>query len=294
MRKAVTVLLTLVLAFGLVSCGTSVAELSGNEEITMANIDDYLAYDARFVDLRNFSDMFSGGYIAGFEVVPFFDYLEGRALVRNNGWDFSNADVISEALLANVFGPKDGAVVLMCGSGTRAGYTKQALESIGYTKVFNAGGIRDYAGENKILGDGEYAGLAVLPAEITMANIDNFLGRDGAKYVDLRNVGDKYTAGYVDGFEFLSFFEYLDNRALTRNTGWDFTADDITSRAILQNIFGDADREIFLMCGSGTRAGYVKAALEELGYSKVYNVGGIRDYQGDNRVLGDESFTLEI
>jgi rhodanese-related sulfurtransferase len=294
MRKAVSVLLTLVLAFGLVSCGTSVAELSGNEEITMANVDSYLAYDARFIDLRNYADLMSGGYIAGFEVIPFFQYLEGRALVRNNGWEFSDADVVSEALLTNAFGPKDGGIVLMCGSGTRAGYVKAALESIGYTKVINAGGIRDYAGENKVLGDGEYAGLAVLPAEITMANIDSYLGRPGAKYVDLRNVGDKYTAGYIDGFEFVSFFEYLDNRALTRNTGWDFTAADINSRAILQNIFGDANREIFLMCGSGTRAGYVKAALEELGYTKVYNVGGIRDYQGDHRVLGDESFTLEI
>ncbi len=294
MKKTVVFLVTLVMAVTLASCGSSAAELSGNEEITMANIDNYLAYDARFIDLRNFSDMFSGGYVAGFEVVPFFEYLEGRALVRNNGWEFSDSDVVSEAMLTNVFGPKDEAVVLMCGSGTRAGYTKAALESIGYTKVFNAGGIRDYAGENKILGDGEFAGESALPAEVTMANIDNFLYRDGAKYVDLRNVGDRYTAGSVDSFEFISFFEYLDNRALTRNTGWDFTPADITSRAILQNIFGDKNREIFLMCGSGTRAGYVKAALDELGYTKVYNVGGIRDYQGNRRILGDAEFTLEI
>ena len=46
------------------------------------------------------------------------------------------------------------------------------------------------------------------------------------------------------------------------------------------------------MCGSGTRAGYVKAALEEVGYTAVYNAGGIRDYAGKNMVLGDEDFVL--
>jgi rhodanese-related sulfurtransferase len=260
----------------------------------MENIDEYLDADARFVDLRNFSDQLNGGYIAGFELVPFFEYLEGRALVRNNGWEFSSADVVSGAALENIFGDKDGAVVLMCGSGTRAGYVKAALEDIGYSKVFNAGGIRDYAGENKILGNGEFKGLAVLPAEINMENIDKLLCRTGAKYVDLRNVADKYVGGYIDGFELVSFFEYLEGNALIRNNGWEFSAEDITSKIVLENIFGAKDREVFLMCGSGTRAGYVKSALEEIGYTSVYNVGGIRDYNGERKILGDEDFELAI
>jgi rhodanese-related sulfurtransferase len=260
----------------------------------MASIDGYLDSDARFVDLRNFSDQMSGGYIAGFELIPFFQYLEGRALVRNNGWEFSSADIKSKAVLENVFGDKEGAVILMCGSGTRAGYVKAALEDIGYTKVINAGGIKDYAGVNKVLGDGAFNGAAILPAEINMANIDKLLARPNAKYVDLRNVKDKYISGYIDGFELVSFFEYLENNALVRNTGWEFSPADIVSKAKLENIFGDKKREIFLMCGSGTRAGYVKAALDELGYKAVYNVGGIKDYEGKNKVLGDADFVLTI
>jgi len=225
----------LVLAVAFIGCSSSGAELKGDEEITMENIDEYLSADARFVDLRNFSDQLSGGYIAGFELVPFFQYLEGRALVRNTGWEFSSADVVSEAVLENVFGDKEGAVVLMCGSGTRAGYVKAALDEIGYTKVINAGGIRDYNGENKILGDGVFNGFAALPAEVSMENIDNLLGRPGAKYVDLRNVADKYVAGYIDGFELVSFFEYLEGNALVRNTGWEFSAADITSKIDLCN-----------------------------------------------------------
>lgn len=294
MKRVLSSMLLAVLVVVLGGCGSSVPSFSGNEAISMENIDEYLDYDARFIDLRNYSDLMSGGYIAGFEVIPFFQYLEGRALVRNNGWEFSSADVISQTVLENAFGPKDEALVLMCGSGTRAGYVKAALESIGYTTVFNAGGIRDYQGTHKVLGDGVYSGVTVLPEEVNMANIDSFLSRPGAKYVDLRNVADKYTAGYIDGFELVSFFEYLDGRALVRNNGWDFSSEDIISRAILQNIFGDMDREVFLMCGSGTRAGYVKAALEELGYTNVHNVGGISAYSGDHKVLGDESFSLSL
>ncbi len=294
-KRLLSVLTALLLLTLAVSCSSDKGPvIKGDEEITMATVDQYLDGEIRFVDLRNFADFYNGGYIAGFEAVPFFDYLEGRALVRNNGWEFSEADIASKAILENVFGDKESAIVLMCASGTRAGYVKDALDSLGYTKVFNAGGLKDYQGSHRVLGDGEYSALSVLPAEVTMANIDSYLFRKGAKYVDLRNVGDKYSAGYIDGFEVVSFFEYLENNALVRNDGWNFSDADVASKAILQNIFGDKNREVFLMCASGTRAGYVKDALESIGYKKVYNVGGMKDYKGSHKVLGDDAFTLTL
>lgn len=294
LRKIMLVALVCFAAFGAVAAPGGNASLTGTETITMENLDTYLGGQARFIDLRNYADLMNGGYIAGFEVVPFFQYIEGRGIVRHNGWEFSAADIVDAKVLENVFGPKDQALVLICASGTRAGYMKAALEGLGYTKVFNAGGFKDYKGTRKILGDGAYAGLVELPAAVDMSNIDAYLDRPGAKYVDLRNVGDKYKAGYIDGFEVVSFFEYLDGNALKRNNGWEFSEADVVSKAILQNIFGNKKREVFLMCASGTRAGYVKAALENLGYTKVYNVGGYKDYKGKRRVLGDEAFTLAL
>ena len=294
MRNIALTIITIILVLTLFGCASTEEGLTGNEDITMENIDEYLDAEARFVDLRDFSDMLNGGYIEGFEVVPFFQYLEGRALERNNGWEFSEADIVDAQILENIFGDKDEPIVLMCGSGTRAGYTKTALEQLGYEKVYNAGGIRDYEGENKVLGDGEYQGAQALPEEVNMSNIDNHLDRPNAKYVDLRNAQDKYTGGYIDGFEVVSFFQYLEGNALKRNNGWEFSEEDIVSTAVLENIFGAKDREIFLMCGSGTRSGYTKQALEAIGYEEVYNVGGIRDYQGDNKVLGDDDFSLTI
>lgn len=296
MRKVISITAAVLLILSIASCGSpGSVTLSGDEDITMETIDQYLNADARFVDVRDYNDMMSAGYIAGFEVVPFFQYLEGRALVRNDGWNFTSADLINAAILENVFGPKDRAIVIMCASGGRAGYVTDALRSIGYTTVFNAGGIRDYAGENLVLGDGVYNGLRVLPAEVTMANIDQYRDRPGAKYVDLRNVSDQYEAGYIDGFEFISFFEYLDGRALVRNNGWDFSEADIQNELILENIFGDdRNREIFIMCGSGARAGYVTEALRAMGYTTVFNVGGIADYAGNHRIFGDETFDLVL
>lgn len=135
-------------------------------------------------------------------------------------------------------------------------------------------------------------GASKIPAEVTMDNVDEYLGRSDVQYVDLRGFQDKMASGYIAGFEFIPFFEYLEAEGvLVRTDGdWTFAAADIGSQARLKGLF-DEDKTIFLMCGSGTRAGYVMAALESLGYENVINVGGIADYAGDNKVAGDGSYT---
>lgn len=125
-----------------------------------------------------------------------------------------------------------------------------------------------------------------IPAEVNMDNIDQFIERENVQLVDLRNYADKMASGYVAGFEIISFFEYLEKQAIVRNNGWTWQEDNMVDAAIMENYFDmDADA-IFLMCGSGTRAGFVKAALEQLGYTNVHNIGGFADYSGDYKVLG--------
>ncbi|MFV0440571.1 MAG: rhodanese-like domain-containing protein [Lachnospirales bacterium] len=126
--------------------------------VDMTNIDQYLHRDnAVYVDVRDFADQFAGGYIRGFTMVPFTQYLENRAVVKNDGWNFTEADVVGEEYLTNVFGEnKDAEIFVMCASGTKSGYIADVLTGIGYTNVQNVGGIKDYDGENKVMGDGEY------------------------------------------------------------------------------------------------------------------------------------------
>jgi len=273
---------------------TELAEIPA--EVTMDTVDDYLGRpDVQYVDLRNFDDKVKSGYIAGFEFIPFFDVLEATdILVRNTGWDFTSADIVDQTALEGFF-DAEKTIFLMCGSGTRAGYVKAALESIGYTNVINVGGIGTYTGDNKVDGDGSYNVEVQLPLPdvVDMTNIDMYLGRSDVQYVDLRNFDDKMKSGYIAGFEFIPFFDYLEyENILVRHTGWDFAAVDILDFEALEGLFS-MDKTIFLMCGSGTRAGYVKAALEERGYTNVYNVGGIGTYTGDNKVFGDGSYVLE-
>ena len=128
-----------------------------------------------------------------------------------------------------------------------------------------------------------------------MANIDMYLGRNDVQYVDLRNFDDKMNSGYIAGFEMIPFFDYLENTGiLVRTDGdWIFDAADIGSAGALNALF-DKDKTIFVMCGSGTRAGYVMAALESLGFTDVINVGGIGVYTGANLVSGDGEYLNEV
>ncbi len=295
MKRALTVLGIVFVVVAVVGCATAPeTRVSPDTEITMENIDDYLiADDVRFIDFRNYDDAMRAGYIAGFEIVPFFDYLEGRALVRNDEWNFSPDDIIDEAKLERLFGPKDQTIVGICRLGIRSAYVFEALEYLGWTNLINAGGFDDYEGANLIAGDGTWQGAKAVPADgVTMDNIDDFMDRPGAKYVDFRNIEQQYTDGYIDGFTVISFFEFLEDRAVERHDDWNFRAENVIDEFMLEDIFGDKDRELFLMCQSGARSGYIKEALESIGYTKVYNVGGIQDYTGDRMIYGDPSFEL--
>jgi len=136
--------------------------------------------------------------------------------------------------------------------------------------------------------------LANIPDEVAMEDLDDFMERNDVQYVDLRNFDDKMAAGYIAGFEFIPFLDYLEKMDILVRTDGDYTfaAEDILGQGTLRELF-DEDKTIFLMCAGGTRAGYVKAALESLGYENVVNIGGFSDYAGEFKVLGDGVFVLE-
>jgi len=128
-----------------------------------------------------------------------------------------------------------------------------------------------------------------LPDEVDMDTIDMYLGRDNAQYIDLRNFDDKLNAGYIDGFTFVPYFDYLSAEGILTGKA-DFVIGDETR---LKELFDKDAEAIFLMCQSGGRAGWVKAALESLGYENVYNITGWMNYDGDNAILGDGSYALD-
>ena len=160
MKKLFIFIAVLTLTFTLTGCGgDDVTELP--EEMTMAELDGFLGReDVQYVDLRNFDERMISGYIEGFEVIPYFDYLKYQEILvdTNSDWVYDSGEVLSLATLEAMFN-KDKTILLMCGSGTRAQYLMDALLANGYTDVINIGGYAAYAeasGEAVVLGGSSF------------------------------------------------------------------------------------------------------------------------------------------
>ncbi len=299
MKKFLSIFAIAFIAIGLIGCNTTEEQTTEGpmtapaaDSITMANVDEYLFNEEfQFVDLRNFDDQMSDGWVRGFEFIPFFDYLEyTEVLVRTDtDWSFAEEDIMDESSLRALF-DEDKFIVLMCASGTRAGFVKDALDHLGYEHVYNAGGLGQYTGDNKVFGDGTFnidmpnpVLTDPLPELINMAdeNIDLILSRTDVQFIDLRNLEDIIVDGWHNGATVIPFFTFLEaNNILVRTDGdFIFAEEDIIDEAALRAIFCE-DQNIIIICKSGTRAGYVKDALEFLGYENVWNAGGYSDYAG--------------
>lgn len=296
----------LLLSFTLAACGSEPSEpetVELPETVSMDTVDEYLFNeDWQFVDLRNFDDQMADGWVRGFEIIPFFDYLEYTdILVRTNEWTYDGNQILNESALRALF-DEDKTIVLMCAGGTRAGFVKEALEDLGYKNVYNAGALSAYDGDHRVFGDGVYAfdmpapeTIGDLPETLALTddNFDLYVGREDVQFVDLRNFTDKMSVGWHSESTVIPFFDFLEaNEILVRNDDWNFNTDTILDEEMLRSLF-DEDKHIVLICAGGVRAEFVKLALEELGYSNVYNAGGLGDYSGDQLIVPGECPNLD-
>lgn len=157
-------------------------------------------------------------------------------------------------------------------------------------------------------------GVYDIDKNINEKTIDNYLGRSDVVYRDVRMLEDTATwenkggerdlTGFVEGFEvvpyaYLTEFpqEYIDQKksenvsglyqgkTLFRLESGKYIANYKESMDILEYLF-PKDKTIFLMCGAGGYANFTKRMLGSLGWdtSKIYNVGGYWNYEGNRRV----------
>jgi len=160
MRKKSYVFISVLMLIFLASCTSDdteeIKEILPDTVITMDILDDYMfREDVQYVDLRNHEQLLRSGFIYSFENIPFFDYLDYRAFVRNGTYEFSPDQIINEEQLTRFFDPEK-AIFLTADGCIRSGYVKDALNYLGYERVFIIGGYYEYVGENKVLGDGYY------------------------------------------------------------------------------------------------------------------------------------------
>lgn len=259
------------------------------ESVTMENLDSLLGRkDIQYVDLREYGSKWMYGYIQGFEVVPFQGILERYdVLKRTDGWVFEFGAIKDQATLVEIF-DINKSIFLMCDDGNKSLFVKDALDAIGYQNVYVIGKYQDYHGSfnSKTSIENKFDFQPPLPDEIYMDSIDDYLSRQDVQYFDLRNWDDALKDGKISGFEVLPYFDYLEVELIISGR-----ADSVVlNQARVEQLFDRDAHAILLMCASGGRAGWVKQALEAIGYTNVYNIGGFKDYEGENKVVGDGTF----
>lgn len=146
---------------------------------------------------------------------------------------------------------------------------------------------------------------------ITIENIDDYLGRDDCVYRDMRLLYDPADYAAIGGDADLSFsikgfkvtpYPYIGtlqtlpvDGAYTGESLYTVVWNDDGSIAsatpnyeeselALKELFPQ-DKNIFLTCGGGGYAGMTRALLIYLGWdeTKLYNIGGSWEYEGDNK-----------
>jgi len=129
-----------------------------------------------------------------------------------------------------------------------------------------------------------------------MENLDQFLDRSDVVVVDLRNLEDRYNSGYISGTENTPFFQFLENRYVTRGSvdgkaaSWDVSLAQVNANFPIKNYF-NPNKAIVMFCASGTRAAFMKSLLDKQGFT-TFNAGGFKDYKGPAKVLGDGEYKL--
>lgn len=140
-------------------------------------------------------------------------------------------------------------------------------------------------------------GTAIEDSSINTKNIDNFMFRDDVIYVDLRFYSWVIKDGYIAGFSFFSFYEFIATKEGTTSDGetlvnrlfkmknergmlgevGNFEPNYVESEQMLNDLF-PKNKYIFAISQSGQESRYFLNLLIQYNYdaSKLYNIGGFK------------------
>ena len=141
--------------------------LADKEDPTITNADakslkDYLNLEgARYIDLRDVSEGYGVGHIAGFETISYFRLIVGEGHLFTSTADGFVANYEESEQILNTLFPKDATLFVMCQVGGRVQPFLTLLDQYGYNmdNIYNIGGWNQLANYNGELG--KYAGYEV-------------------------------------------------------------------------------------------------------------------------------------
>jgi len=184
--------------------------------------------------------------------------------VEKNGYIEGSINLPYETLLDNLdqLTDKDAAIVVYCVSGHRAAIATTALHFAGYSNVINMGGGFNgwKAAELPVAGVVDWqaewgtfmASLADNMRSIGAADLNTALVENAPFLLDVRETAELEKNGFIEGAVHIPTREVLDN------------LDKLPAK----------DQPIVIYCASGHRGALVSAALIQLGYEDVKNLGG--------------------
>ena len=134
---------------------------------------------------------------------------------------------------------------------------------------------------------------------VNAMNLDKYLFRSDTQYVDLRDLEDIMSDGYIAGFQFIPFHTiiasfsnpetlYKMKDSKNENNEWiyagqigGFYQQYQESAQIISSLF-DKDKYIFFVSQAGSEGSYMINLLIQLGYdgNKLYNVCGVIGTEG--------------
>jgi len=212
--------------------------------------DQMKATKVAVIDVREASEVTSGGYIEGSTIVSI------RSLLK------------SDKLPAD----KAATIIITCASGHRGAIGMMALQMLGYTNVKSmAGGINAW----------KAAGLPVAGAPAATP---------AAAAFDVKTILDKYFSAIPEGYYNAAPAAAADQMKATKtflldmrevselqSNGYVEGAVNIPTRTLIKNLDklpADKAAPIIVMCGSGVRSPMGMVALQLLGYTNVKNLQG--------------------
>jgi len=230
----------------------------GYGSVSAANLNIELADAAPFlVDVREISEIESGGYIAGAINIPIRTLLE-------------NLDKLPGL---------DEPIVIYCGSGHRGALGMMVLKMLGYTNVRNLGGGTGAWGKaslefvtGELPAEPQVISTPIIADELLYTTLNDFLtGMPDNFYsikadalnteladnppflIDVRSQAELDKDGYIEGSTSIPFADFLTS---------------------LDQIPADKDARIVVYCASGHRGAMAELALYLLGYTNVSDLGG--------------------
>ncbi|MBS5787130.1 MAG: rhodanese-like domain-containing protein [Clostridioides difficile] len=155
-----------------------------------------------------------------------------------------NVDDI-EGKLSGLDAYKDNTVILYCNSGKKSAKAADILVKNGFTKVYNAQGVKDFDYDLVTYND-------ITGADLEKAIADN----KDAVLVDVRKA-DEFAKGHIEN-------------------AINIPLEDIESK--LDTL--DKEKDIYLYCRTGNRSGQAAKILSDKGYTKVSNsIDGVDEHE---------------